>query len=261
MPASQSRRSTAAAKGVLPEGKRSAGPIRKPPKAEANAKGRAYQRARQDRGVETRERLVQAALDVFGRRGFEGASTREIAKAAKANLAAIVYHFGSKDALYQAVAEYIVGRIGAAIGGRLAAIQAELDRLDAAAARQVIVGLLGNFVDVIIGNPEAERWARFILREMLDPSEAFETIYGFTGTAHGVATRLVAIATGGSPEDDAVKIRAFTLLGQGLIFRIAQNVVLRRLGRDRLGPAEREEIKRVLAENIGAILGGGRHVG
>ena len=51
---------------------------------------RHYRRAQRDRGAETRAQLIEAALDVFGRRGFEGASTREIAKAAGANLAAIV---------------------------------------------------------------------------------------------------------------------------------------------------------------------------
>ena len=59
-----------------------------------------YRRARHDRGAETRQRLVEAALDVFGRYGFEGATTRQIAREAKANLAAIVYHFGSKEALH-----------------------------------------------------------------------------------------------------------------------------------------------------------------
>src|SRR5690242_3694147 len=68
----------------------------RPPRERAE---RHYRRARRDRGAETRERLVEAALDVFGRFGFEGATTRQIAKEAKANLAAIVYHFGSKEAL------------------------------------------------------------------------------------------------------------------------------------------------------------------
>ncbi len=79
---------------------------------------RRYRRARHDRGAETRQRLIEAALDVFGRQGFEGASTREIAKEANANLAAIVYHFGSKEALHVAVAEYMVGRVSELVGPR-----------------------------------------------------------------------------------------------------------------------------------------------
>lgn len=51
----------------------------------------------------TRGRVLQAALEQFAQSGFESASVREITAAAQANLAAINYHFGTKEALYHAV--------------------------------------------------------------------------------------------------------------------------------------------------------------
>lgn len=213
-----------------------------------------YRRARRDRGAETRARLIEAALDVFGRVGFEGATTREIAKAADANLAAIVYHFGSKEALHRAVAEHVVGEIAGRIAGPVAEVEDRLDGLDAAGARAALIGLVQTFIDVILGADEAERWARFIVREQLQPTASFDVIYGFMSRAHGVATRLVAIASGGRAGEHEAKLRAFTLLGQVLIFRVAQELVLRRLGRDRIGPAERSEIKAIVAGNISAVL-------
>lgn len=51
----------------------------------------------------TRGRVLKAALEQFAQFGFEGASVREITTAAQANLAAVNYHFGSKEALYHAV--------------------------------------------------------------------------------------------------------------------------------------------------------------
>src|SRR3984893_2334354 len=62
--------------------------------AKPKTRSRHYRRAQYDRGAETRARLIEAALDVFGRLGLEGATTREIGKQAGVNLAAIVYHFG-----------------------------------------------------------------------------------------------------------------------------------------------------------------------
>ena len=59
------------------------------------------------RSDQTRETLILAALQVFGRYGFDGASTRAIAKAAGVNLALIGYHFGGKRGLYLAVFEHI----------------------------------------------------------------------------------------------------------------------------------------------------------
>lgn len=49
---------------------------------------------------DARQRLLMAAEVVFANKGFEAASVREICSEAKANIAAINYHFGSKERLY-----------------------------------------------------------------------------------------------------------------------------------------------------------------
>lgn len=63
---------------------------------------RAPRAARPD-GEASRERLLHAALNLFAHQGFAKTSTREIAEAAGANLAAIKYYFGDKAGLYRAV--------------------------------------------------------------------------------------------------------------------------------------------------------------
>src|SRR5881296_2786911 len=56
-----------------------------------------------DSGTTTRERIMDAAERLFANHGFEGASIRSIVDAANVNLAAIHYHFRSKEALLEAV--------------------------------------------------------------------------------------------------------------------------------------------------------------
>jgi AcrR family transcriptional regulator len=221
----------------------------------ARPKGsRPYRRARQDRGAETRQRLVEAALDVFGRYGFEGATTRQIATEAKANLAAIVYHFGSKEALHVAVAEYIVTRIAALVGPSLAAASAPEATASPKAARAALGRLLETYADVILGEAEAERWARFIVREQMQPTAAFEAIYQTMGGAHGVGARLVAAVLGRNPDDESVKLGVFTLMGQILVFRVARELAVRRMAWRTVGEKERAAIKRVVLAQTNAIL-------
>jgi AcrR family transcriptional regulator len=49
---------------------------------------------------ETKQRILSAAFELFGRFGFEGTSIREIAKQSDVNVAAINYHFKNKDTLF-----------------------------------------------------------------------------------------------------------------------------------------------------------------
>ncbi|WHZ18428.1 MAG: putative transcriptional regulator for fatty acid degradation FadQ, TetR family [Rhodanobacteraceae bacterium] len=51
----------------------------------------------------TRQRILGAAEELFAERGFAGASLRQVTAAAKVNLAAVNYHFGSKDNLIEEV--------------------------------------------------------------------------------------------------------------------------------------------------------------
>lgn len=53
-------------------------------------------------GEASRERILHAATRLFAQQGFKNTSTREIAKAAKVNVAALNYYFGDKAGLYRA---------------------------------------------------------------------------------------------------------------------------------------------------------------
>jgi AcrR family transcriptional regulator len=52
---------------------------------------------------DARARLLQAGLRLFAQQGYSKTSTRELAEAAKVNVAAISYYFGDKAGLYRAV--------------------------------------------------------------------------------------------------------------------------------------------------------------
>lgn len=109
------------------------------------------ERRPQQRSVDTRERLLDAALAVFGDVGFEGASTREIARRAGVALAALPYHFTTKDALWRAAADRIFGELTSRIGRRLDG----LDGVDRATQLRLV---LREFVRFSAERPELHRF-------------------------------------------------------------------------------------------------------
>ncbi len=200
-----------------------------------------------------RERILDAALDLFGERGLTGTTVRDIAGRAKVNVAAISYHFGGKDELYRAVAGTVIGNIEARVRHRIAHL---LDRTpnNPAAALAALEEFVGTLVDVIVGPEEMRRVARFIIREQMQPTFAFEIFFAMLSQFHGAGTRLFATAAGLDPEAEETKLRVFLMIGQVLFLRIAETAVLRRLARDRYDAAFMSEAKALIRQNVRAMV-------
>jgi AcrR family transcriptional regulator len=73
--------------------------------------------------LSTRERILDAAEHLFAQHGFAGTSMRQLTAAAGVNLAAVNYHFGSKDKL---IAEVFQRRLDTMYQARLAALKRAL---------------------------------------------------------------------------------------------------------------------------------------
>ena len=58
-------------------------------------------------GRETKARIIEAAGPLFAQHGYDGTTSKEICQKAGVNMAAVNYHFGSRDGLYVAVLEEV----------------------------------------------------------------------------------------------------------------------------------------------------------
>ena len=119
--------------------------------------------------IDTKERVLEAALVLFAERGFHNATVRDIAARAKTNVASINYYFRSKDDLYHEVLAYsfrcMIDAGDAAI--RNAGSGTREDRLRA-------------FISSLIPKPEEEcgkaQHVRLIAWEMLSPTGALDQV-------------------------------------------------------------------------------------
>ena len=205
----------------------------------------------------TRQRLIDAGLRLFGSAGLAGVSTRELADEAHANQAAIPYHFGGKEGVYRAVAEHIVGTTGAAIRAAAGASVQEPERLTPRQASERAGELLAEVVRTVLGAPDSASRGGFILREQLQPTAAFDVLHdGFVATLHAALGALVARATGWRPDEPDSVIAAHALLGQALVFGMARETLVRRLGSKPLGPEQLESIVRTVKSLASAALSG-----
>ncbi|MBD9651235.1 CerR family C-terminal domain-containing protein [Ensifer sp. ENS09] len=215
---------------------------------------------KQDRGDATREKLLTSSIDVFGRYGFDGATTRMLAETAGVNLQAIPYYFGGKEGLYIAAAEHLasiiidhVADLRNAVLARLAHLDGQGQPLEAHEARDMLSRLAQHMVALFVSR-QSESWARFIIREQMEPTEAFERVYAnVMGPMIGMAGRLVATILGEAPQSEQVRLKTLSFVGSILVFRMAHAAVLRQMKWQAVGPDELDLLRRHAAELVAAI--------
>ena len=206
------------------------------------------------RSDKTRTRLLEAGLRLFGGHGPHGVSTRELAREAGVNLAAIPYHFGSKEGVYVAVAERIVESIGIGLmhaADEVNARLAQAQRRQRPELLKLLLGLMTTMLRTIALAPERAVVGMFIIREQMQPTDAFTVLYeGFMRPVGAAYANLIAALRGLSPEDARVGIEVQILVGQVLGFCTGRETLLRRMRWKRLDEKRITEIERVMEDVV-----------
>lgn len=205
---------------------------------------------------QTRLALIRAGLRLFGQKGFEATSTREIASAARANIGSIAYHFGGKEGLRTACAEHIVKTVGGLAATALHGIGPDdIATATPQEAEALLTRALETMIGFIVARPEAGEIVQFVLRELSRPTNALDIIYdGFFLPVHRTLCGIWAAATGEPAESDRTKLTVFTLVGQVIYFRIGREAVKRRMGWADIGRSEADAVIEIVRANVGTIL-------
>ena len=211
--------------------------------------------AKSETKPDARERLIQAAIEIFAANGFNATTTRMLADKAQVNLSAIPYYFRSKEGLYLAAVEHIADSLST----RLDPFMEELTRLsktgmDSETARAFLREGLATMVAVMCGDPATLPFSKIILQEQMAPTDAFDLIYPrvMERVLKGFAA-LIAAATGETDQRQC-DLQAFLLIGQVMVFRAGRATAIRRLGMEGYNAREITEIQDVINSRAMAVL-------
>ncbi|HEV3140243.1 MAG TPA: CerR family C-terminal domain-containing protein [Vicinamibacterales bacterium] len=189
---------------------------------------------------ETRERLLRAAERLFADRGFKDVTVRDICRAARANVAAVNYHFGDKLGLYREVLRSAIDRMRAT---NEAARQAGVGQTAEEQLRRYIMIFLGRLLAA--GNDTVHR---LITRELNDPTPALDDLIeqGLKPRIEYLSS-LVAAIMGCEPTDRRVLRSVASIQMQSIAY--LPNPVGERLGLTlKPTPAHVQEIAQHIAD-------------
>ena len=164
------------------------------------------------RDEETRERVLRAAAQLFADRGFKKVTVRDICRAARANVAAVNYHFGDKSALYREVLQRAIDTVRAT--SEAARVAGDGMAADERLRRYIHVSLCR-----VVADGQVNWISRLIQREIADPTPAFDTLID-----QGIRPRIedlsaiVAELLGCQPGDERVTRCVLSIHSQWILF-------------------------------------------
>ena len=194
----------------------------------------------QQKSPATRQRLLEAAVEVFAEQGYRSARVRDICERAGANIAAINYHFGDKERLYNEVLQHAFFSVTGAdptdwgINGD-AGIQEHLQAFTMTLLTQ------------LLGEGRSRLFTKLVAREMIDPTAAVEVVIdkGIRPQIE-ILSGMVRQILGQGATEEVVRRCVASIVGQCLIYHSARPAI------ERLplaGNLDRQEIAE-LAEHI-----------
>lgn len=210
------------------------------------------------RGDETRERIIAAAVTLFGERGFAGASTRDIATAAGVNAPALQYYFENKEGLYQACAEHIANDLKARFEPAMRQARDALkNNAGTDALIEAFLGIKAVMLESVLMQPFASSRRLFVARELADeePQLASKLLHRrLKQPLNKISADLLARITGVGPNDSITRIRLLTLKGQVMPFYHPPGACLDVLGWKEIDAAKGELIRATVLEQTRTLL-------
>jgi TetR/AcrR family transcriptional regulator, regulator of cefoperazone and chloramphenicol sensitivity len=210
------------------------------------------------RGEETRARIVTAALKLFGQRGFDGASTRDIATAAGVNAPALQYYFDNKEGVFVACAEHIVKGVWEHLSGVVErAEQAVASTADDEELIEVFCAIQVQLAQFMFTSEDAEDWRLFMARLQSGegPAAGFNIVYQkLSSRISRVTSTIVGRLLGRPADDEETLVRTMTLSGQLMVFQVARRSVLTKLNWDQVDARRLALLQKVIREHTGSLL-------
>jgi TetR/AcrR family transcriptional regulator, regulator of cefoperazone and chloramphenicol sensitivity len=211
----------------------------------------------QQRGEDTRLRILQTALQVFAAEGYEGASTRTLAQRANVNLPALQYYFGNKEGLYRAVVDHIGENVERRIAPVTAQIHARLagGEISRAQVLELLCRMLDAFVALVTDQsaPDWEARAMFFARAEIEQRSALDTLHQrVTRQILEPCAVLVGRLTDQPPDAEQTLLRTVALIGQVTVF--CNRKAHQALGWEHLDEARIRAIQAMVREHTKAIF-------
>ena len=199
---------------------------------------------------ETRIRILEAAASIFAEHGFAATTIRMICGRAQVNLAAVNYHFGSKEALYSETIRYL----------RRQAYErypTTCGLSPDASPQEQLLAFIRSFLLRTAFDERTLRFGTLVMREMVEPTSALDMmIEEGIRSLFGQLVDIVQSLLGDAAEEETVLACSRSVMSQCLFYLFSRSVITRMSSEHRFDPSDIGTIAdQILSFSLHALAG------
>ena len=170
---------------------------------------------------ETRQRLLVSAGEVFAAQGFQNTTVRDICRRAGVNIAAVNYHFRSKEELYAEVCNY-------SLDLSVNKYSPTLGVTEGASAQERLHMFIRSFLFSMLEKGKPTWHEKLVAREMNNPTGALDMVVETTiKPRNKLLSSIVKDFFGAAAQDDLIRRCCLSIIGQCLHYHYAQPIIQR----------------------------------
>jgi AcrR family transcriptional regulator len=200
--------------------------------------------------TETRTRIMEAAASIFAEHGFAATTIRMICGHAHVNLAAVNYHFGSKEGLYSETIRFVRRRA--------------YDRYPVtyglspdATPEERLLAFIQSFLLRTSCDERNLEFGTLVMREMVEPTSALDMMVDEgIRSLFGQLVDIVRSLMGSTAAEETVLACSRSIISQCLFYLFSRPVINRMSPEQKFDPTDSNKISnQILSFSLHAIQG------
>lgn len=189
----------------------------------------------------TREKLLNAAAEVFAETGYYGATVRQICARADTNIALVNYHFGDKMGLYTEVLQQSVRT------GHVDAIRTALEQQST--PEEILRSVIQARVRGIANGGIADQQFRIVIHELAHPTPAMARVVNkLSKPIYDRMLELIGRIAGLAPDNEKTRLCTHSVMGQIMLYVLARPFVVQLWPQLKMSPEQLDRIADHIAD-------------
>jgi len=204
---------------------------------------------------DTRIRILETAASIFAEHGFAATTIRHICSKAQVNLAAVNYHFGSKEGLYRETIRFLRARA-------YERYPITYGLVSDASPEQQLRAFVRSFLLPTSFDERTQEFGTIVMREMVEPTAALDMM--LDEGIRSLFGQLVGIVSDLLPEDtdaETILASARSIISQCLFYLFSRSVISRMSPEEKFGLEDLDRVSgQILLFSLSALKGIGTEI-